>query len=281
MWYAQREQSAGRWRILALWLVYRVFGKHAVNILLWPIFLFIYPWCKPARAALAQYYRVASVPPRPFRHLLAFAQSMMDKTDACTLCRNPPRFTVSGDAGWDRGGVFLVSTHLGCIEVLPALQMRRPTGRPPAVHAFQQIGHDAIFTSLFVKHLGGRFHLHAVEDIGVETAAGMQENIRRGDLVIMAGDRVSAGMADSMKPPPVYRREFFGRQCAFPKGVFVFARLMECPVFAIDCVKTGFNSYEVRTKRLGGDLVSDFVRFLESETRLFPYQWFQFFPFFD
>lgn len=273
MWYEQREQSAGRRRIQALWLVYRIFGKHAVNALLWPVFLFIYPWCRAARSALAKYYAIAGVKPRPFRHLLGFARTMMDKTDACTLCKNPPRIEVKGDPGWDEGA-FLVSAHLGCIEVLPALTP--PEGKTmPVVHAFQQLGHDAVFTSLFLRHLGGRFKLHAVEDIGVETAVEMQAAVRKGELVLMAGDRLSAG-SDA-----AFKREFFGRVCRFPKGVFVFAKLLECPVFAVVCVKTGFNSYELHAKRLSGDdLAGDYVRFLEAETRQFPYQWYQFYDFF-
>lgn len=274
MWYEQREQSAGRLRIYSLWLVYRLLGKRAVQWLVWPVFAFIYPWCRPARAALAQYYHATGVKPRPFRHLLNFAMSMLDKTDACTLCKDPPAIEVVGDGGWERGA-FLVSTHLGCIEVLPALAAQTADGvRIPVVHAFQQLSHDAVFTDLFLKHLGGRFRIHAVEDIGVETAVEMQSEIKKGNLVLMAGDRPSAGGTATLT------HSFFGRPCQFPKGVFTFARLMEAPVYAITCVKTGRNRYEVKTKRLGGNLVDDFVAFLEGQTRAHPYDWFQFYPFF-
>lgn len=272
MWYRQSEQSAGKWRIYSLWLVYRVLGKWAVQLVLWPVFAFIYPWCRTARAAISDYYRILGVQPRPFRHLLGFAQQMMDKTDACTLAKNPPRMEVKGDAGWDKGA-FLVSTHLGTIEVLPALA--RKGVKVPHVHAFQQLSHNAVFTGLFLRHLGNRFTLHAVEDIGVETAVEMKEAIARGDLVLMAGDRLSAGGSAALK------HDFLGHTCSFPKGVFVFARLMEAPVYAITCVKTGFNAYEVHVKRLAGDLLDDYVRFLESEVRRYPYQWFQFYDFFD
>ena len=275
MWYEQREQSAGRLRIYSLWLVYRFFGKRAVQYLLWPVFAFIYPWCKPARAALAEYYQVTGIKPRPFRQLLNFAWSMLDKTDACTLCKDPPAIEIAGDGGWDRGA-FLISTHLGCIEVLPALAAQTAVGaKIPMVHAFQQLSHDTIFTSLFLKYLNGRFRLHAVEDIGVETAVEMQAEIRRGNLVLMAGDRPAAGGTATLT------RDFFGRPCRFPKGVFTFARLMEAPVYAITCVKTGRNRYQVKAKRLAGNLVDDYIAFLESETRAHPYDWFQFYPFFD
>ena len=260
-WYKQTEQSAGRYRILALWYIYRFFGRQFVNALLWIIFPFIYPWCKPARQALAKFYAEAKVPPRPFRHLLNFAQSLMDKMDACGLAKNPPTMTVVGDREWMKGGCFLISTHLGCIECLPYL------GQGPTVHAFQQMSHNAIFTQIFREHMTGRFVLHAVEDIGVETAANMQDEVKKGNIVLMAGDRLPASMDKPCRGGEVEK---------YPKGVFVFARLMECPVYAITCVKTSRNAYEVHTARLGGKLLLDYITFLESEIKKYPYQWYQF-----
>ena len=51
-----------------------------------------------------------------------------------------------------------------------------------------------------MKHFDTRsFALHAVESIGVETAVEMQAAIGRGELVLMAGDRVSASSKKTMK----------------------------------------------------------------------------------
>ena len=145
----------------------------------------------------------------------------------------------------------------------------------PHVHAFQQLGHDAAFTRQFVSHLDtSGLTLHAVEDIGVETAVDMQAAIGRGDLVLMAGDRVSAGSR------AVLRHAFLGRDCAWPKGVFVFARLMESPVFFVTCVRTGWNAYEAHFERAEGDVFDAYVRFLEREARARPDQWHHFHDFF-
>ena len=73
---------------------------------------------------------------------------------------------------------------------------------------------------------------------------------------------------------------FLGRDCVWPKGVFRFAKMMEAPVYAIVCVKTGWNAYEARAVRLEGELLDDYVRFLEAETRAHPDQWYQFYRFF-
>ena len=150
--------------------------------------------------------------------------------------------------------------------------------RIPKVNAFQQMGHDAVFMKVFMKHFdGSRLQLHAVEDIGVETAVAMKDAIGRGELVIMAGDRVSAGSKAS------FSCRFLGRDCVWPKGVYRFAKLMESPVFAVTCVRTGWNRYEVHFAALEqteSAMLDGFVSFLERETLDYPGQWYQFYDFF-
>lgn len=291
-WSRQEEQSAGKFRILLIFWIYRTFGKAVAKVLFFPAFLLIYPFCSRARSALREFYSVVGVKGRPFRHLLSFAMSAFDKTDACALCKDPPRFSVEGDDGWMKGGCFLLSTHLGCIEVLPAMRKgvvecrEEVRGFSPKVHAFQQMGHDPMFTRMFARHVDpSLLTLHAVEDIGIETAVEMKDAISRGEVVLMAGDRLSAASQGDGGSRAARRRElvreFLGRTCPWPKGVFRFAKLMECPVYAIVCVKTGWNAYSVIARRLDpSDLPTGYVRFLEEQTRKHPFQWYQFYRFF-
>ncbi|MBQ6339201.1 MAG: hypothetical protein IJI36_08660 [Kiritimatiellae bacterium] len=296
-WHQQREQSAGRWRMLFMWYAYAWFGKMFQKLVCVPVMAFIYPFARPAREALREFYRTLDAfkglnkaggasPFTLFAHLLGFAWSLADKTDACTLRKNLPRMTVRDDAGWRafdalvkaKKGAFLLSTHLGTIEVFPALG-----GTAPHVHAFQQMGHDAVFTEVFARHLdASRLTLHPVEENGVETAVQMQEAIGRGEFVLMAGDRVSAGSKRML------RHDFLGRPCAWPKGAFAFAKLMEAPIFFVTCVRTGWNAYEVHVQEFVPSegpflpsLLDAYVRFLETETLACPGQWYQFYRFFS
>jgi len=314
-WHRQGEQSAGALRIGFLWLMYRWFGKGFQKLLCVPVMLFIYPFARPAKAALRTFYGVLGdykglkgyrgfkgvngfkglkgvrEEMKIFRHLLGFAWSLADKTDACTLKKNLPKMTVRDDDGWrafdaltrSGKGAFLMSTHLGTAEVLPALPVA--LGRAdsqPHVHAFQQMGHDAEFTRMFMRHFDhAHLTLHAVEDIGVETAVAMQEALGRGELVLMAGDRPSAASGK------VLRHRFLGRDCVWPKGVFVFAKLLEAPVFFMICVRTGWNAYEAHFEQYGSGgslnpdgLLDAYAKFLERETLARPDQWFQFYDFF-
>ena len=301
-WHAQREQSAGRGRMWFMWAVYARCGKTALKLVTVPVMAFIYPFAGPARRALRTYYAVLAAfrgrkdaPPvgawTLYRHLLGFAWSLADKTDACTLRKDLPQMSVRDDAGGRafrdlvaaRKGAFLVSTHLGTVEVLPALaSARRGMGeKAPHVHAFQQMGHDAVFTRMFMRHFDAtHVTLHAVEEIGVETAVRMQEAVGRGELVLMAGDRVGA------RSGKTFDHAFLGRPCRWPKGVFVFAKLMACPVFFVTCVRTGWNAYECHFHRYTGPassparMLDEYTAFLEAETLAHPEQWYQFYDFF-
>ncbi|MDO5320337.1 MAG: hypothetical protein Q4G65_17045, partial [bacterium] len=316
-WHEQREQSAGRWRMQFMWCLYAWFGKGVQKLVTIPVMAFIYPFAAPARRALRGFYaRLADFSAAHarlrspshlmlFRHLLGFAWSLADKTDACTLKKNLPKMTVRDDAGWQafrdlvaaKKGAFLISTHLGTIEVFPALaessNLNLSSSQPPLlsqpsppssphVHAFQQMGHDSVFTKMFMKHFdGSKLTLHAVEEIGVETAVDMQAAIARGELVLMAGDRVSAGSTKTLQ------HDFLGCPCQWPKGVFTFAKLMESPVFFVTCVRTGWNAYECHFRMFDPQsgnrivpMLDQYTEFLTSETLEYPEQWYQFYDFF-
>lgn len=241
-WHEQKEKGATRLGILFIWHIYRLFGKTAAKIVFLVPLAFIAPFCRGV----------------PFRKILAFAFSRIDIVDAVTLRKNTPRFIFTGDAGWKKGGAFILSSHLGAIEVLAALA----SPETPVMHAFQQMGHDPVFTG-FIKEKASGFQLHAVEDIGIETASEMHDAIHRGELVLMAGDRPAAKAGRT-------------KEGKWPRGVFRFAKLMESDVYAVVALKSGWNTYEVFSKRLGPDIQSEYIAFLESHIPGHEDEWYQF-----
>ncbi len=128
-WYAQRERGAGRLRMAFMWWVYALFGKTALKIAIVPVAACIYAFAAPVRRNLRAFYAAVGQRGRLFRHVLDFAWSLADKVDACTRKKSLPQLTVRDDAGGRAfrelviagKGAFLISTHLGTVEVLPAL----------------------------------------------------------------------------------------------------------------------------------------------------------------
>jgi predicted LPLAT superfamily acyltransferase len=55
---------------------------------------------------------------------------------------------------------------------------------------------------------------------------------------------------------------------------------MECPVYAISAVKSGWNSYKVKSVRLEGDILKSYVAYLEKIIKSHPEQWYQFYEVF-
>ncbi len=308
-WYAQREQSASRFRLALMWWVYSHLGKRAVKALTLLVMLFVYPFARPARLALRSFYATLSAYGGKragtfglFRHLLEYAWTLVDKTDACTLRRSLPRVTARDDGAWrslrdllDSGrGAFLVSSHLGCAEMLSALD-RGAGSRRARVHAFQHLGHDTEFTRMVQRHFNvDAFVLHSTEDIGVETAVDMQDAVRRGELVLMAGDRTTPARARSNRDVC----SFMGRDARWPLGVFAFADLVGAPVYFFTCVKVGRELWEVHFRQFVTDastvavasrsavhaarrrMLEEYVSFLEEETLRHPSQWHHFHEFF-
>ena len=124
-----------------------------------------------------------------------------------------------------------------------------------------------------------------MEGFSIGASTLVAQAIGRGDLVLMAGDRVSAGSGKTLT------HDFLGCPCRWPKGVFAFAQLMEAPVFFVTCVRMGWNAYEARFRLFAGTsgargaavraaLLDQYVGFLQEETREHPEQWYQFYDFF-
>lgn len=245
-WHEQKEQAAGKLRLWLTFAIYRYLGKSFAKFCAVFVVACAYPGFRTRCG---------------FKKALSFAFGLLDKLDACTLRKHLPEMTVVGDRGWMEGGCFLLSTHVGTIEVLPALNPTRSTPdearSTPKVHAFQQMTHNKLFTEMFMKYFDhSQFVLHPVEEIGVETAVEMQEAIQRGEMVLMAGDRDPASGGK--------------------KGVFKFAKLMESPVYAITCVRTGWNAYEVEAKKLGKAIQTDYEAFLAEQSARYPNECFNF-----
>ena len=284
-WYKQKERGAGRARIYFIWLVYRYLGKSAAKIVFIIPFLFIFPFCGAARRSLKKFYSIRNsflngntpkIRPRLgtlFTHLLSFAWATIDKMDAASLAKDAPRFEFEGDTAWMDGGAFIISSHLGSIEVINALPSVESKPRPK-VHAFRQMSHDAVWTNFFARFMDkNAFTLHDTAEIGVGTACEMSNEIAKGSLVLMAGDRVPENAKAKTMP-------FMGKEALFPQGVFRFAHALECPVYAVFCVRTHWNRYKILSQRLEGDLMSDYVSFLEHSALLYPKEWFHFHDFF-
>ncbi len=294
-WYNIREQSAGKIRLETLWIAYKIFGIKFLKIVLWFVCLFIVPFAKPARNASRKYQIILNEHQckigqkktkfSSFSHIYAFACSAMDKMAASCDKRKPIKFTINKNADWEQfqkhieqnTGMFLICSHLGNIEALSAF----PDSSNKKMHAFMQVSQNSTFHQFMMRHnITTNTTIYPTENIGLNIAGEMYDNLQKGDLVMMAGDRTSPN-----SPTKYETVSFLGVDCKFPIGTFKFAKSQSCPIFSICVMNLGHEKYGIYVKQIKSanvhEMITEYAKFLEKLVLIYPKQWFNFFDFFE
>jgi predicted LPLAT superfamily acyltransferase len=124
--------------------------------------------------------------------------------------------------------------------------------------------------------------------VNAATAVQLRQRIDAGELVAIAGDRVPVSGGRTVRVP------FLGRDACFPVGAYVLASLFACPLLMLGCVREGAGHvvrFELLAERLalprGGreaalrHWAGLFASRLEALLARAPYDWFNFYPFWD
>ena len=122
----------------------------------------------------------------------------------------------------------------------------------------------------------------------------LKDKIDKGYLVVIAGDRTSAKNRDR-----TVRAKFLGDWAEFPEGSFILASIIGAPIYfgvGIRCKNFSLNSkYEFMIHKATTDfsgsrkekkqkiqaLIEEFVGFIEKHCKDHPYQWYNFFDFWE
>ncbi|MBP3985371.1 acyltransferase [Pseudoxanthomonas helianthi] len=273
----------------------------------WPFRLCLYPvvtchWLAnaTARHASREYLRrlrsrFGESMPAPnawnsLRHFARFAETLLDKILALGGRYPLGKVATERDAmlaqiAAGQGGV-IVTAHIGCLELCQALAEDVPGFR---VTALVHTVHAERFNRLARRmQPQGRVELMQVTELGPETAIRLAEKVARGEFVAVAGDRVPIRSTRNARAP------FLGREAPFPIGPYVIAAILGCPLFAMSCLHRD-DGYVVRFERFEERVVlprtdrnaalarqaARFAQWLEAQVRQAPFDWFNFFPFWD
>ena len=101
------------------------------------------------------------------------------------------------------------------------------------------------------------------------------EVIQSGDILSMAADR---RMGDH-----TVTCTFMGTQAAFPAGPFRICQTLKRPVLLVFVIKQNHHSYRVLCEQIepSPDMAQHFAQRLEQMARTYPYQWFNFYDFWE
>lgn len=242
--WAYKQEVKGLWGMRLMLLVWRLLGRRAFSLLLYPVVGVYWLTASPARKASQSWIRRVReqllrrqrpVPAKltSYQHFLRFGGAMLDKVAGwrgeLRLGRDVV-FAPGAEAALrlcQSRGKLLLASHLGDVEAcraLASLQGFNPINAlvfSDNAQRFKQIMQE------MAPHAG--LNLLPVNDIGPETAILLKEKLDRGEWIAIVGDRIA------VKPQRggewrVCWSQFMGQEAPFPQGPFILAALLSCPV---------------------------------------------------
>ena len=268
-------------------------GRRAARLLLYPITLYFVISARATRRVSYEYLkRVRGCPPHwwhVFRHFHCYAATILDRVYLLrgefehfdvTLHEKEMlhRQIESGK------GCILLGSHFGSFEVLRTLGV---TQQDFPLKVLMDIAHNQNITR-FLDALNHKIASTVIVPDRPDTLLRVKESLDAGFLVGMLGDRVSSGDKTT-------QCRFFGSPATFPAGPILIAAMMHCPVILFFGLYRGGKRYEIYFEHFADDVILNrdhraediqhwmqrYAERLEHYARLAPYNWFNFYPFWD
>ena len=303
--WSEQNERGNSLGLQTLMTLYRVFGMTFIQALLLPVTLYFViqhhiarqssqAFLKRVQAQRAALGLSAMTVNRfsTFRHIYTFSLATFEKVRAWhdeqinLDIKFPNRPEMQRLKASVRGGLIICS-HLGYNDLIRAIAQR---SNRATVNILVYHQHAMKYNALIKKiNPDSNVNLIHVNKIIPEIAILLKEKVDKGELVFVAGDRTSHERhgRDVILP-------FIGENAAFPHGPAVLAHLLECPVYFFFCLKIN-NSYHIHFEKYAERFIlvrkqrqekirvfmQSFVKRLELFALHHPYQWFNFFDFWE
>lgn len=284
--------------IRTLFLIYRVFGRLPVLIILYPVIFWFYITSKVVRDSSLDYlnrlYLYSNkTTPKPnsanvFRHLYAFGECILDKLIIWSGRLEDLDYTLDGLDGFDtligkKAGAVIVVSHLGNLDFCRAIARRYPgLNLTVLVHTTHAVKFNLLLKSINPE---SALNIIQVSKFSIEDAILLSEKIQKGGLISVAGDRVPLFFGNTISV------KFLGSEANLPLGAYILAKTLKTPLFSLTSIKVG-GQYQLSCKEISNwgesakvtsadmaKAAQSFANVLEEGCLKSPYQWFNFYPF--
>lgn len=260
------EVAASPLGLTLLLVAYRLFGKGTLAFFGWVIANVL--WCSSRKVRQVTRTRA---------RLVSFVQSMVDKFVVMSQGRGQPHVEIEDHPETrafisdvtSRRGVFMLTSHFGSMEVLPAI-LDRDSSESVPLYAFMQLEQTAVFNRFYLSQMKRTsVFLRPVTGFGMAEFFEAGTHLDNGACVLMAGDRVLGSAAAK-------EVSVLGHKGYFPKGVYRFAKLLEYPIYFVVCYRVRRNVYRVAARAIAPDerMVESFIGALEPFVQAHPEQWY-------
>jgi predicted LPLAT superfamily acyltransferase len=291
-WAALPERGTPALLWLIAWIAMHI-GRWAARLLLYPITLYFVSSAHAARRVSYEYLkRVRGRPPHwwhVFRHFHCFAATILDRV---YLLRGEFEYfdvTLHEKEILHRQiesgkGCILLGSHFGSFEVLRTLGV---TQQDFPLKVLMDIAHNQSITR-FLDALNQKIASTVIVTDRPDTLLRVKESLDAGFLIGMLGDRVSSDGKTT-------QCQFLGATATFPAGPVLLAAMMHCPVILFFGLYRGGKRYEIYFEHFAQEVLLNrdcraediqhwtqlYVERLEHYARLAPYNWFNFYTFWD
>ncbi|HDT5518395.1 TPA: glycosyltransferase family 2 protein [Klebsiella aerogenes] len=242
--WARQQEVKGLWGMRLMLLVWRLLGRKAFTLLLYPVVGAYWLTAATARRASQQWItrareqlaaRQMPIPPTltSYRHFLRFGEAMLDKIaswrgelqfgrDVVFAAGAEETLNIS-----DPRGKLLLASHLGDVEACRALAQLQGSKTINALVFSENAQRFKQIMAEMAPQAG--LNLMPVTDIGPETAMLLQEKLDRGEWIAIVGDRIAVNPQRGGEWRVCWSR-FMGQAAPFPQGPFILAAILRCPV---------------------------------------------------
>jgi predicted LPLAT superfamily acyltransferase len=291
-WTQDKERGTEFFLLLIRWIAVHL-GRPVARLLLFPITAYFFLFAPDARRASYRFlHRIQGSPAHWWqvaRHLHHFSATILDRVFLLTGKHGQLDITVHNaelvfEHTTPGNCAVLLGSHLGSFEVLRALAIN---DRKLRLKVLMHEAHNELITRI----------LHALNPDVAETVIPLgtpnsllkaYEYLQQGYLIGMLGDRV----VDSAKTTAC---DFLGSQTDFPTGPMLTAAALKAPVILFFGLYQGGRRYEIHFELLANQVTIDrsrraqdvqlwtqrYADRLAHFTRMSPYNWFNFYDFWE
>lgn len=291
-WVSLPERGTSAPLGLIAWIAERV-GRAPARVLLFPITVYFLITAHTARRASYEFLKRVRGRAvhwwHSLHHFYYFGVTILDRVYLLRGEFNRFSITIRGKEvlphqNGDSKGCILLGSHLGSFEVLRALGV---TQGDFSLKVLMNTAHNQNI-SRFFDRLNPTIADTVIAPDRPDTLIRARESLDAGSFLGMLGDRVFGAEKTT-------RCDFFGAPAILPAGPILLAAMMRCPIILFFGLYRGGNRYDIYFEHFADEIVLNrehraeeiqrwmqrYVARLEHHARVAPYNWFNFYSFWD